>query len=50
MSSNLNFALEGNILLTVNDTEVNQVMPTTSEIYFKPEETGTIKFFLSRPF
>lgn len=50
MSSNLNFALEGNILLTVNDTEVNEVMPTTSEIYFKPEETGPIKFFLSRPF
>lgn len=45
MLSNLNFAPEGNILLTVNETEVNQVMPTTSEIYFKPEETGTIKFF-----
>lgn len=50
MFSNLNLAPEGNIVLTVNDTEGNQVMPTTSEIYFKPEETGAIKFFLSRQF
>lgn len=50
MFSNLNFAPESRVLLTVNDTEVQQVMATASEFYFKPEETGTIKFFLSRPF
>lgn len=50
MLSNLNFGPESKVLLTVSDAEVQQVMPTASEIYFKPEETGTIKFFLSRPF
>lgn len=45
MFSSLNFAPESRVLLTANDTEVQQVMPTASEIYFKPEETGTIKFF-----
>lgn len=44
MFSNLNFAPESRVLLTENDTEVQQVMPTASEIYFNLKRQEQLNF------